>query len=682
MKTIQNNLFADFQERKKQVCNLAESALKAGWLDEVLYNQIVSKINDDILTIGVIGQMKCGKSTFLNSFLFGEQLLPAATTPMTAALSVITYGPERSVEAEFYTIDEWEELKNLSEQDENYVSDSSVKSSIKAAKELYAKSASIRHSLPNLLGTKKVDEFDNLIEYVGAEGKYVSIVKSVRITLPEEWLKGVEIVDTPGFNDPVVSREERTKEFLKRADVVLMMLYAGRAFDSTDCDILFDKVRKVGIGKIILAVNKYDIQVQQGETPEIIKGFVVEELEKAMRQLKDDSIYELFSDIDPILISAQMALLAKMPMSQINNDSDLKYHYNKFCDEFEITSQLQMLKFSKIDELEKKVKNLISTQKEEILIRKPVNQIFQKAKNIIDELKTRLTVLKELKNNLELPDDELETRIANYERAKRRINRKIEQAESNMSEAYDIVSRRIIRELQDTADNAKNDCKRIISHYKGKELEHKLTSRIEKFRERELQRELEDTKNKIVRELRCNVNQLSEEVEGIINKYLDGSTEIIEDFRNILNKGLNIDLKDNCTFFTDKTNDEDEDFSWISAIVGGITFPIWAIPFSIYKLLDNGRDDANELCNEFFHSIDWESMKSKLAEGRDSFIAALNGDAARLLIDRLSEKTNEAIMARTDKESKLIEVNREITDIESRKKQIELEYGQLQSMIM
>lgn len=57
-------------------------------------------------------------------------------------------------------------------------------------------------------------------------------------------MKGVEIVDTPGFNDPVVSREERTKEFLKRADVVLMMLYAGRAFDSTDRDILLIKSEK------------------------------------------------------------------------------------------------------------------------------------------------------------------------------------------------------------------------------------------------------------------------------------------------------------------------------------------------------------------------------------------------------------------------------------------------------
>lgn len=101
MENNQNNLFTAFQQKKKQVCLLAEAALKAGWLDKTSYNEIISKINEDILTIGVIGQMKCGKSTFLNSFLFGEQLLPAATTPMTAALSVITYGDKKALKWNF-----------------------------------------------------------------------------------------------------------------------------------------------------------------------------------------------------------------------------------------------------------------------------------------------------------------------------------------------------------------------------------------------------------------------------------------------------------------------------------------------------------------------------------------------------------------------------------------------------
>ena len=77
----------------------------------------------------------------------------------------------------------------------------------------------------------------------------------------------MEIVDTPGFNDPIVSREERTRQFLKQADVSLLLLYAGRAFDASDRDILFKDVRNCGIGKILVGVNKYDTIVAQGETP-------------------------------------------------------------------------------------------------------------------------------------------------------------------------------------------------------------------------------------------------------------------------------------------------------------------------------------------------------------------------------------------------------------------------------
>lgn len=58
-------------------------------------------MNNDVLTIGVIGQMKCGKSTFLNAFVFQDAVLPAASTLMTATLSVITYGEEKKVMDEF-----------------------------------------------------------------------------------------------------------------------------------------------------------------------------------------------------------------------------------------------------------------------------------------------------------------------------------------------------------------------------------------------------------------------------------------------------------------------------------------------------------------------------------------------------------------------------------------------------
>lgn len=675
MSTFKNNLFLEFQQKKQQVCELADAAFRAGWLDENAYKEILSKINEDVLVIGVIGQMKCGKSTFLNSFLFGQQLLPAATTPMTAALSVITYGEHKGIEAEFYSVNEWEELKSLSKRNENEVNDAQTQSSIKAAKELYQKSYILRDKLPNLLGKTQSDSFENLIEYVGADGKFVSIVKSVRITLPEEWLKGVEIVDTPGFNDPVVSREERTKDFLKRADVVLMMLYAGRAFDATDRDILFDKIRKVGIGKVILAVNKYDIQLSQGESPAEIKGFVVEELKKAIRQNRDQSVSELLEDIDPILISAQMALLAKMPMSQISHDEDLKYHFNKACEDFELTTQAQLLEMSRILDLENKVKDIISNQKEEILIRKPINFIFQKAQNELEEIEIKLTQCRELKSNLEMPDVDLQAKVVNLQKAQSRIKRKIEYAEADLGDAYDELSTKILRKAQDVADEAREDCERIINQYKRDNLSRKLQARLERFQERELPRLLQDSEKELKRGLDDNLYQLTEELENIIEKFLDNADELAEQFRFILKKGLDVNLGKP----QEKEENNEENFTWGSVLGGVLCIPVWPI-VGFFSLLDSGRDDARVQCDDFFSSIKWNELEYQLSNEKNRFIKTLNGDAALSLITGLTEQAEEAIGSLEEKEEKLACVKQKISDLESRKKSLCEEFNKLKSI--
>lgn len=99
---MKQNLFEELQTKKTKLIELADKAAEFGWIptkksndasnkEIISLEEIKEKIDKDILTIGVIGQMKCGKSTFLNSFVFQDDILPAATTPMTAALSVITY---------------------------------------------------------------------------------------------------------------------------------------------------------------------------------------------------------------------------------------------------------------------------------------------------------------------------------------------------------------------------------------------------------------------------------------------------------------------------------------------------------------------------------------------------------------------------------------------------------------
>ena len=44
----------------------------------------------DTLQIGIVGQVKAGKSSFLNALFFdGENILPRASTPTTAGLTIL-----------------------------------------------------------------------------------------------------------------------------------------------------------------------------------------------------------------------------------------------------------------------------------------------------------------------------------------------------------------------------------------------------------------------------------------------------------------------------------------------------------------------------------------------------------------------------------------------------------------
>ena len=57
-----------------------------------------------LLSIGIVGRVKAGKSSLLNSLFFeGKEYLPKAATPMTAALTVIRYAEKPSAEVEFFT---------------------------------------------------------------------------------------------------------------------------------------------------------------------------------------------------------------------------------------------------------------------------------------------------------------------------------------------------------------------------------------------------------------------------------------------------------------------------------------------------------------------------------------------------------------------------------------------------
>ncbi|RVZ58427.1 GTPase [Helicobacter pylori] len=100
-----------------------------------------------------------------------------------------------------------------------------------------------------------------LLQFVGANGKYMPCTKAVQISLNNPNLKDLEVIDTPGVNDPIVSREERTKALLKDCDVVFIVSPSNQFLTDSDMS-LFDRVsHKEGLQEIYFVASQADSAV-------------------------------------------------------------------------------------------------------------------------------------------------------------------------------------------------------------------------------------------------------------------------------------------------------------------------------------------------------------------------------------------------------------------------------------
>ncbi len=124
-----------------------------------------------------------------------------------------------------------------------------------------------------------------LLQFVGANGKYMPYTKAVQISLNDPNLKDLEVIDTPGANDPIVSREEHTKALLKDCDVVFIVSPSGQFLTDSDMD-LFDRVsNKEGLQEIYFVASQADSAVLSMSEVEKSNHHLPTALENAQKAL-------------------------------------------------------------------------------------------------------------------------------------------------------------------------------------------------------------------------------------------------------------------------------------------------------------------------------------------------------------------------------------------------------------
>ena len=185
-------------------------------------------IDEPDLQIAIVGTIKAGKSTFINA-LFEENIASTDVTPETASLTKFRYSTKNKLEVKFYNKAEWDELWES-------VKKSEKENKGKVFKEEFESSGAENIKNDYIGASDKIEEVSNIEElknkvkeYTSKNSKIHYFVKELKVYLNNENMhKNVTIVDTPGLDDVVDYRSKITRDYIKRANAVIVCVDSSR----------------------------------------------------------------------------------------------------------------------------------------------------------------------------------------------------------------------------------------------------------------------------------------------------------------------------------------------------------------------------------------------------------------------------------------------------------------------
>ena len=296
-----------FPEAKKSIFDSIEK-LKLLADDTRCCNDVKTFLNAQKFSIGITGVMNAGKSTLINA-LMGEEILGTSVVPETANLTLLQYSKNPSATVVYWNQREWQNI-------------------VKAAMEIKAMKDFVEETEETFSNdfndyVQEVSKRENIgIEALpfytsaAASNKKCNLVKHVELQTDLSFLKeGVEIVDTPGLDDPVIQREEITKGYISSCDMLLHLMNVSQSATQTDVAFIVDALLYQNITKLLIVITRADT-VSQNALDEVIaytKQSITEELTRVNKENRLSSILET---LDFIAVSGKMALLCRTDPEQ------------------------------------------------------------------------------------------------------------------------------------------------------------------------------------------------------------------------------------------------------------------------------------------------------------------------------------------------------------------------------
>ncbi len=270
--------------------------------------QIHTNAQNHKFSIGITGVLSAGKSTFLNALL-GKEILGSSTIPETANLTILKYNQMESAEVFFWNTQEWEELKQAGQYDK------SLQSFVQESERIFGA------KLQDYIATETKSQtitLDMLSTYTSAnhESKLCNLVKEVVLFTHLKFLQnGVEIVDTPGLDDPITKREEITKNYITQCDLLIHVMNASCVATQIDIDFILESLLEQNISRLLIVLTRIDLisEKELAQSLEYTKTSLAAQLKKAQYSGDIDSIIER---IDFIPVASFLALLHKTNREQ------------------------------------------------------------------------------------------------------------------------------------------------------------------------------------------------------------------------------------------------------------------------------------------------------------------------------------------------------------------------------
>ena len=214
-------MFEGFKAQKvellKQFNHVLDLSREIGDKDvEVRLQSMVDRLSTHVFSIAVAGEFSTGKSTLINALL-GDCLLPTALKACTAVVTKV-----RAV-------------KN----------DEQPMISV-----LYRKSGR---------KTASLDELSSILTFERANQDDEPLEAEILVKRGTILDQGIEIVDTPGVNDPEARGEQVTLSYLPKADAIIYLTHAARSYKESEVTFIKDRIAQEDAQRVLFVVNACDL---------------------------------------------------------------------------------------------------------------------------------------------------------------------------------------------------------------------------------------------------------------------------------------------------------------------------------------------------------------------------------------------------------------------------------------